>query len=111
MDHSKVEILALADWAEENDVMLDFIQPGKPTQNSYIERFNRTYRVELLDLYLISKAAIRLNEVLETDVIYHLFEFDQNPRRRFLRAVRLIRRTRRLEQKTAHQKFHLPKIA
>ncbi len=97
MDHSKVEILALADWAEENNVMLDFIQPGKPTQNSYIERFNRTYRVELLDLYLIRKAAIRLNEVLETDVIYHLFEFDQNPRQRFLRAVRLIRRTRRLE--------------
>jgi putative transposase len=44
--------LALADWAEENNVMLDFIQPGKPTQNSYIERFNRTYRDELLDLYL-----------------------------------------------------------
>ena len=44
--------LALADWADENHVMLDFIQPGKPTQNSYIERFNRTYRDELLDLYL-----------------------------------------------------------
>lgn len=44
--------LALADWAEENNVMLDLIQPGKPTQNSYIERFNRTYRDELLDLYL-----------------------------------------------------------
>ena len=44
--------LALADWAEENNVMLDFIQPGKPTQNSYIERCNRTYRDELLDLYL-----------------------------------------------------------
>lgn len=44
--------LALADWAEENNVMLDLIQRGKPTQNSYIERFNRTYRDELLDLYL-----------------------------------------------------------
>ncbi len=41
--------LALADWAEEHDVALDFIQPGKPTQNSFIERFKRTYRDELLD--------------------------------------------------------------
>lgn len=44
--------VALAGWAEEHDVNLDFIQPGKPTQNSYVERFNKTYRDEVLDLYL-----------------------------------------------------------
>lgn len=44
----------LAKWAKEHDVMLDFIQPGKPTQNSYVERFNRTYREEVLDFYIFS---------------------------------------------------------
>ena len=33
----------LANWAEKHDVLLAFIQPGKPAQNGYIERFNRTY--------------------------------------------------------------------
>jgi putative transposase len=44
----------LADWAEEHDIELAFIQPGKPTQNSYIERFNRTFRDEVLNRYVFS---------------------------------------------------------
>ena len=42
----------LAEWAEEHSVELEFIQPGKPTQNSYVERFNRTYRDEILNMYV-----------------------------------------------------------
>lgn len=38
--------LALAEWAEKHTVKLEFIQPGKPTQNTFIERFNSTYRTE-----------------------------------------------------------------
>ena len=35
-----------AGWAEQRGVELEFIQPGKPAQNSYVERFNRTFREE-----------------------------------------------------------------
>lgn len=39
-------------WAKDRDVRIQYIQPGKPTQNSYIERFNRMYREAVLDAYL-----------------------------------------------------------
>lgn len=43
--------LKLATWGEEHDIKLGFIKPGKLTPGSYIERFNRSYRNEALDLY------------------------------------------------------------
>ena len=39
-------------WANKRQVTLNHIQPGKPAQNAYIERFNRTYREDILDIYL-----------------------------------------------------------
>lgn len=45
----------LAAWAESHSVELEFIQPGKPMQNGFIERFNRTYREEVLDMYVFNK--------------------------------------------------------
>jgi transposase InsO family protein len=34
----------LVDWAKDKRVLIQYIQPGKPNQSAYIERFNRTYR-------------------------------------------------------------------
>ena len=43
----------LLEWAEKHNITIQHIQPGKPQQNAYIERYNRTVRHEWLDQYII----------------------------------------------------------
>ena len=45
------------EWCAEHGVACHYIQPGKPDQNAYIERFNRTYRTEVLNAHLFESLA------------------------------------------------------
>jgi putative transposase len=52
----------LRTWAERRGIALLHIQPGKPQQNAYIERYNRTVRHEWLNQYVFRN----IREVQET---------------------------------------------
>jgi hypothetical protein len=43
---------ALQMWASKHGIGLEYIQPGKPQQNAYVERYNRTVRHEWLGQYI-----------------------------------------------------------
>lgn len=62
-------------WAESAGMSICYIQPGEPNQNAYIERFNRTYRNELLDLYLFHN----LDEVREATYWWMIEYNEQRP--------------------------------
>lgn len=41
-------------WAQRRGIALNDIEPGEPNQNAYVERFNRTFRTEVLDAWLFN---------------------------------------------------------
>ena len=49
------------DWCKANDIAIKYTQPGCPTQNSFVERFNGSYRRAILDAYIFRN----MNDVRE----------------------------------------------
>jgi putative transposase len=56
---------ALDRWAYENGVKLDFIRPGKPVENAFIESFNASLRKECLNVHgfqTLEEAKIKIEQ-------------------------------------------------
>lgn len=56
-------------WAEKHGIELEYILPGKPYQNAYIERYNRTVRYDWLAQYMFS--TIKQVQDYSTEWLWH----------------------------------------
>jgi putative transposase len=56
-------------WAKDNHIKLDYIQPGKPTQNAYVERFNRTARQDWLNMFIFQ--SVEQSQEVATQWLWH----------------------------------------
>ena len=63
------------DWCEDNGIEPVYIQPGRPNQNVYIERCNRSFRDELLDPYLFTA----LGQVREMSAAWMISYKEERP--------------------------------
>ena len=65
---------AMHEWCMERSILLRFIQPGKPMQNGYVERFNRSFRQDVLDTNLFA-------DLMQVKIASDEFEEDYNHHR------------------------------
>jgi putative transposase len=75
VDHgTEFQSRALEDWAYRRGVQLDFIRPGKPVENAFIESFNGRVRDECLNVHQFASLA-------EAQTIFETWRLDYNQRR------------------------------
>lgn len=75
VDHgTEFQSRALEDWAYRRGVQLDFIRPGKPVENAFIESFNGRLRDECLNVHQFAS-------LLEAQALIESWRVDYNQRR------------------------------
>ncbi|MBA2486680.1 MAG: IS3 family transposase [Nitrospira sp.] len=75
VDHgTEFQSRALEDWAYRRGVQLDFIRPGKPVENAFIESFNGRLRDECLNVHQFASLG-------EARAIIEAWRMDYNHRR------------------------------
>lgn len=63
------------DWCDARNIEVAYIQPGKPQQNGFVERFNGSFRREFLDAYLFES----LTQVREMSWVWMMDYNDERP--------------------------------
>jgi putative transposase len=75
VDHgTEFQSRTLEDWAYRRGVQLDFIRPGKPVENAFIESFHGRWRDECLNVHQFASLA-------EAQTIIEAWRLDYNQRR------------------------------
>jgi putative transposase len=75
VDHgTEFQSRALEDWAYRRGVQLDFIRPGKPVENAFIEAFNGRLRDECLNVH-------QFTSIADAQAIIEAWRIDYNQRR------------------------------
>src|SRR4029079_12911158 len=75
VDHgTEFQSRALEDWAYRRSIQLDFIRPGKPVENAFIESFNGRLRDECLNVHQFASLA-------EAQAILDVWRVDYNHHR------------------------------
>ena len=75
VDHgTEFQSRALEDWAYERGIQLDFIRPGKPVENAFIEAFNGRLRDECLNVHQFAS-------LTDAKAKIEAWRFDYNQRR------------------------------
>jgi putative transposase len=64
--------IVFTEWCQDQGIELRFIEPGKPDQNACIERFNKTYREEVLSA-CVFESLEQIREITE----FWLREYNQ----------------------------------